>query len=268
MFSRAELLDTAQASPRAVAAHDKSTWLGLFADDAEVHDPVGSRGHAGPAALARFYDTFIAPNQIRFDVDHDIVCGQTVVRDLVIVTHMGGTALTVGVPLYIRYEIVAGSDGRPRVRRLYAHWELLPMMTRQVFSQGLRTGLSALLALSGNMLRQQGLSGALGFSRAFVGVGASAKRCAEQFLNALNAGQTAHMRQLVEANAPIQLANQTVALDALCTQLSDIRWSKVIAGGRQVVLTLFQQEQRMVAVFDFAHSSSQISALTIYRDTA
>ncbi len=268
MFSREPLLETAKASPIAVASHDKRAWLGLFTDDAEVHDPVGSKGHAGAAALERFYDTFIAPNRIRFDVDHDIVCGQTVVRDLVIVTHMGGTALDVGVPLYIRYEIVAGPDGHPRVRRLYAHWELLPMMTRQVFSQGLTTGLSALITLSKNMLKQQGMGGALGFSRAFFGVGTTAKRSVQRFLQALKDGDNTTLNSLMETNATVKLGDQDIALASLSAQLTGLRWQKVIGGGRQVVLTLLQGDARMVAVFDFAHTQSQISALTIYRDTA
>ena len=57
----AELLAAVEASPRATAGHDKSAWVGLFADDGRVEDPVGSRPHIGHAEIGRFYDTFIGP---------------------------------------------------------------------------------------------------------------------------------------------------------------------------------------------------------------
>src|SRR5690606_33906741 len=90
-----DLLTAVQASPRAVAAHDKDTWVSLFAPGAAVNDPVGSTPHVGPAAISRFYDTFIAPNTIAFHVDRDLVAGRTVVRDLSIETTMstGATVL-------------------------------------------------------------------------------------------------------------------------------------------------------------------------------
>ena len=74
------MLACVSASPEAVAAHDRAAWLGLFAENAEIHDPVGSRPHAGPAAIACFYDTFIAPNTIHFEVAHELACGDSVAR--------------------------------------------------------------------------------------------------------------------------------------------------------------------------------------------
>ncbi len=267
MFSKDRLLETAKASPQAVARHDKSAWLNLFAQDAEVHDPVGSQAHRGRAALERFYDTFIAPNQIHFKVDHDIVSGQTVVRDLVIETRMGGTALQVDVPLYIRYEIV-NEAGQPKVHRLYAHWELLPMMRGQVFKDGLATGLIALVKLSRNMLSHQGLAGALGFSRAFTGVGANAKRTAEHFLRALADGDDIRASLHLALKAQLQHNGSPIGLAPLREQLSGLSWRKMLAGGRQVTVSLDYAGQRALALFDFARDSAHISALRIYSDTA
>ncbi|WP_369027938.1 nuclear transport factor 2 family protein, partial [Nocardia farcinica] len=56
--SGASLLAAVQASPRAVAAHDRQTWVGLFTADATVRDPVGARPHTGRAAIEKFFDTF------------------------------------------------------------------------------------------------------------------------------------------------------------------------------------------------------------------
>ncbi len=265
MFSEEQLLATAKASPAAVARHDKAAWLDLFSADAEVHDPVGSRPHAGRAALERFYETFIAPNDIRFEVEHDIICGQTVVRDLVIRTRMGGTALTVGVPLFIRYEIVE-QGGEPRVRRLYAHWELLSMMGGQVFSSGIATGLLALIRLSGNMLRQQGLRGALGFSRAFGGVGRAARACAGETLDALAAGDDLRASACLSPDCTIVNGLEPVALAALAQELKGLRWSKLLLGGHQACARLDCNGRTAVALLDFADDSRHVKRLRIYRD--
>ncbi|MGB0213112.1 nuclear transport factor 2 family protein, partial [Algiphilus sp.] len=128
------MLACVRASPEAVAAHDKAAWLGLFADDAEVHDPVGSRGHRGHSAISRFYDTFIARNEIRFEVLAEGACDDIVFRDVVIHTRMG-TGLTVAVPAHLRYQLVADDDGALRIRRLDAHWEL-----RRMIGQSLHAG--------------------------------------------------------------------------------------------------------------------------------
>ena len=83
--SFSERLTFVGRSPAAVAAHDKAAWLGLFARYSLVEDPVGSRPcvsrpsdstHNGP--LARFYDTFIAANDIRFVVERDMIGGDVV----------------------------------------------------------------------------------------------------------------------------------------------------------------------------------------------
>lgn len=267
MFSDKTLLDTAKQSPLAVAAHDKAAWLNLFARDAQVHDPVGSRGHAGDEALGRFYDTFIAPNNIRFEVEHDIVCGQSVVRDLVISTRMGGTPLQVDVPLFIRYHIV-DEAGQPRIRRLYAHWELLPMMTGQVFNQGVSTGLLALIKLSGNMLHHQGLSGALGFSRAFIGAGAQAKARSEQCLAAIAQADTQQLKKLLPSPSQLQWGEQNIAADELVARLPNLRWEKVLAGGQYVTARLLSPQIRAVALFDFSGKGKQIERLRIYANTS
>lgn len=264
MFSETELLTTAKASPTAVAAHDRASWLGLFSRDAEVHDPVGSRGHAGPAALARFYDTFIAPNDIHFAVEHDLVCGQTVVRDLVIETRMGGTPLQVNVPLFIRYEIV-DDNGQPKVRRLYAHWELMAMMGSQVFNQGLGTGLLALIKLSGNMLRHQGIGGALGFSRAFAGVGKKAKLSTEAFLEAMSQGDDHRARTVLAPHCPLQIGTSPVGLAEMKHRLKTARWEKMLAGGQQVTVRLHLNDgQRAVGLFDIARDGHRLAGVRIY----
>jgi ketosteroid isomerase-like protein len=55
---------------------NKEGWLGLYADDAIVHDPVGKspmdptgEGHRGKAAIEQFWDTTIGPATLDIRVD-------------------------------------------------------------------------------------------------------------------------------------------------------------------------------------------------------
>lgn len=60
-----------QASWRCVQSHDREGWLALMADDVVIEDPIGEsvtnpdgRGVRGKAAVAAFYDTNIAVNNL------------------------------------------------------------------------------------------------------------------------------------------------------------------------------------------------------------
>ena len=90
-FNDADCLALIEKSPAAVAVQNKAAWMDIFARYSLVEDPVGStphlsgvydcrQGYRGRERLSRFYDTFIAPNKIRFQVDRDTVCGLHVVR--------------------------------------------------------------------------------------------------------------------------------------------------------------------------------------------
>lgn len=176
-FSREAMLATVQGSPEAVASHDKDAWLGLFADDSLVNDPVGSTPHTDSGQRGRFYDAFIAPNDIRFDVDHDIVCGDTVARDVIIRIGMD-SGLQVSVPAHLRYELVEQSDGL-RIAGLFAHWELIPMVLGTLGS-GIK-GWTTYARLTVRMIARQGFGGVLGFMKGFLGVGRGGKRARKRF---------------------------------------------------------------------------------------
>lgn len=160
-----------ERSPECVAAHDKAGWLALFTDDAVVEDPVGgaparrgARPRRGDDELGRFWDTFIAPNAIRFEVREDIVVEGAVVRDVLIHTRLpNGFEIT--VPAYLLYEL-AGASGAVRIRRLAAHWELR-VLSRRAMSSGVR-GLAGVTRLGGRLVRIQGLRGLGGYVRAFT----------------------------------------------------------------------------------------------------
>lgn len=196
-WTREEALALAQSSPACVARHDREAWLALFADGGVVEDPVGTAPHRRgphPCPLERFYDTFIAPNDIAFRVTRDIVVGPNVLRDVVI-DIQAPTGLTMHVPTYALYELIA-VDGQPKIARLAAHWELAPMVG-QVLGSGF-AGLKMMNALGLRMLRLQGLSGIWGYAQGFVGIGDRGKDAVQYFLAALRGGSADAMLALFD----------------------------------------------------------------------
>ena len=58
-----------------VHSKNREGWLGLYAQDAIIEDPIGvspidpeGKGHRGPAAREAFWDNFIAPATIHIDI--------------------------------------------------------------------------------------------------------------------------------------------------------------------------------------------------------
>ena len=100
----ADMLAAVERSPEAAGAHDRDGWVALFAPDGRIEDPVGSRPHVGRAQIARFYDTFIGPRDIKFHRDLDIVVGTTVLRDLELEAAMS-SAVTLYIPAFLRYDL-------------------------------------------------------------------------------------------------------------------------------------------------------------------
>lgn len=249
-FSREAMLATVKGSPAAVAAHDKAAWLGLFANSCLVNDPVGSKPHVDADAISRFYDTFIAPNDIRFDVDHDIVCGQTVARDAVIRITMG-SGLQVSVPAHLRYELVE-QDGDLRIRGLFAHWELMPMVTGTL-RQGLR-GWLTYARLSVLMIACQGVGGVLGFMRGFRGVGRAGKRRAQVLFDALAQGDADAVHAVVVADAGIEApAGSSVTVAAVCERLRGAQCSNLMVAGFSVTARLLLDGKPGIALVEFDH---------------
>ena len=119
--------DLARKSQAAVKAKDRSAWLSLFAPEAVVQDPIGpspfdpdGTGHRGPEAIAAFYDTVIAPNDlITFEIENSYLCGDEVADVGVIRTVLPGgkhVAVVRGVYTY-------RSNGAGQLAALRAFWE-------------------------------------------------------------------------------------------------------------------------------------------------
>lgn len=203
---RDRMLEAVEASPRRVAAHDKAGWLELFAHDAVIEDPVGSAPHrkgrrvqGGDDELGRFYETFIAPNEIRFEVLEDLVAAAEVVRDVRIHTKLS-TGLAIVVPAYLVYELV-DEDGEVRISRLAAHWELA-RLSAQALRSGAR-GLATMAGLGARMLRLQGAVGVLGYSQAMLaGIGRRGVQAAEALAAAASRRDAATVASLCMRSGP------------------------------------------------------------------
>jgi len=259
--SAAELLAAVEASPRAVAVHDRDAWVGLFAPGATVEDPVGARPHIGRAAIERFYDTFIGPNGIAFSIDHDVVCGMTVFRDLVIETTMS-TGVTLRVPMHLRYD-VERVDGELKIRTLHAHWEL-PTMIAQLLSAGLR-GLAAAAKLTPQLLGNQGIGGALGFARGFVRVGPAGRRAATGLLGHAARGNGEAVRAALAPGAVLEWPAGTPAdADEFVARAAGVEVGKTLVAGRYVTVSVETTAGPGIAEIVVARGGRQISAVRVF----
>lgn len=217
-----DLLELARQSPAAVAVHDKKAWLGLFADRHVVEDPVGGRpvlgglydrrSHVrGGEPLARFWDTFIAPNDIRFHIENvDIVSGLDVVRDVTIETRLGG-GVVAKAPMHLLYEATL-DDGAPRIRRIAAHWEVAPMFAQVAGIDRAKLGVAA--AMSARMLRLQGLGGSLAFGLAVRSVGERGKRAVRRLVESAQRGDRTAL-ELLGGRAVADVTKLIAAGDAV-----------------------------------------------------
>lgn len=171
---RDEVLGLVRSSPMFVGAHDKAGWLGIFAGQHVVEDPVGWRPVRSeePGALGRFWDAFIAPNDIEFRVAQDWVDGFDVVRDVTIVTTLP-TSVQVRTPAHLLYQTVY-EDGPLKVRRMAAHWE--PASNVRQLLRPTRAHMSAGVGQMIHMFRTLGARPSMQFVGAVRSVGRRGKR--------------------------------------------------------------------------------------------
>jgi len=254
MFSDAQKVAYVSQSPKLCQAHDRAGWVGLFASDGQVNDPIGSKPHEGRAAIERFYDTFIAPNHIAFDVEHDIVDGMSVMRDLTLTSTMS-TGLAIPVPMHLRYDLVE-ENGALKIRRLYAHWELPVLLAAQM---GTLKGWITSMKLTPALLKHQGFSGLMGFMRGMRGNGRAGKPVAEAFLAAASRG---------DVTAAASLCHPERSEGSLKNVIARLRGSsarKFLASGDWVTATIeWGPQRRGVARLHFADSSDLISEAELH----
>ena len=262
-FTRADMLATAERSPAAACARDRTAWVGLFTPDGRIEDPVGSTPHRGIAAIGRFYDTFIGPRDIRYHPGVDIVVGPTVIRDGELEVTMAST-VTLRVPGYIRYDL-QDDAGELKIAALSAFWEL-PAMVGQFLRVGIRA-VPAGLQLSRLLLTNQGAVGTLGFLGGFRGIGTGSKGVVARFLDAACAGDEVGMRRRLVGRVHISSGDdlQLSAADLL-RHLSGARWRKLIGCGHAVVATTERAGQRSVIFTEVGSEPVAITRIRVFSE--
>lgn len=277
-----KLLQQAEKSPQAVSVHDKVAWLDVFATQSMIEDPVGSKPHIagvydsvsgqrGKAQLARFYETFIAPNSIRFDVHRDIVSGTHVMRDLDIHIQMAAN-VHLKVPMHLLYHLVqegSGDSSEWKITRLAAHWELVPMVM-QLMGNGMAS-LPVSMGLSARMLKYQGILGMLAYSKAVFNVGKQGKRLAQSLVQHLNQKHAAQVRECFADDATATWVESTGTVTA-AQFMSELNWQihaeKWIAAGDTVTATVRLEKagavQNGVALFRFNRKLGKIQHIHLY----
>ena len=113
-----------------VHSKNREGWLGLYAEDAIIEDPIGvspidpeGKGHRGPAAREAFWDNFIAPASINIDILDSYAAGMEVANHVVIsvTVDLGeGKALQQKVHGVITYKV----NEAGKLLALRAYWEI------------------------------------------------------------------------------------------------------------------------------------------------
>jgi hypothetical protein len=277
-FSAADCLAFIERSPAAVAAKDKAAWTALFGRYNLVEDPVGSApqisgiydrrtGCRGADRLSRFFDTFIAPNTIRFHVDRDVVCGLHVVRDLTIEITMSPNVV-VHVPVHLLYELTVDDDAL-KIFRLAAHWEFWPMLKQQAASGWAFAAVGSASAV--RLLWHMGIVGMAGYLRALSSVGTAGKERVARFAQYFNTGDIQALDGLF-AHHDIEIAfphaGQRLSIADCARQAGQMRLTKQLAAGNVVTATVVYQraDQTLhgVAIFELDRRSLRIVTLSFY----
>jgi ketosteroid isomerase-like protein len=214
---REDVMAVVERSPAAVAVHDRAAWLALFSDDAVVEDPVGcAPAPKADGTLGRFYDAFIAPHRIHFEIRRDHFLGDDVFRDAIIHTTVRD-GVNVDVAAYLLYQ-VAERDGALAARRMAAHWALSSMV-----GLALRMGPRAWWAMTWlfvGMLRHLGLRWVGAYlASLWRTVGAHGLALARGLAKAIEARDAAALQACFDAGATIELGARTVEPRALLDAL-------------------------------------------------
>jgi hypothetical protein len=121
-------------SAKFAMAGDKESWLGLFADDAFLADPVGKspfdpegKGHRGKASIERFWDNVIGKANLTIVASQRIACDNTCSAVLQVTNDLGGGLETL-VDMVGVYEV--NEQGKLSSLKVYWDWDKLMAQMR------------------------------------------------------------------------------------------------------------------------------------------
>ena len=254
-------------SPAAVGAKDRDGWVGLFAADGFVEDPVEAGRYQGTARIERFWDTFIGPQpSVGFEITRDFWAGDELVRQATVVnvTQADDNEL-LRVPALIRYRVRGD-----RIASLQAVWE-----PTKVVGWFLGRGLPGIGALTRHGLRmtlQAGLRSGIAFGGTLVGgLGHDRARSIVEALRCADprqwASRAADAKITVGRGAQIETleADPAAALERLqgyTGSLSQLGVDQVVVCGHHVGAFLSEPEgPRAVALMMVADRDAKLTEL-------
>lgn len=175
----------------AIKEHDKVKFLSLFSKNSAVEDPVGiepykDREEDDPSRIEIFYDTNLAESDVTFISHEDIICGMDVVRDAV-VKISPEPGVVISVDAYSFYQLTL-EDGRVKMNYLRAFWEM-DSMNEQMMDFGI-TGIKIYMAMTWNVIKNQGFSGMTGFLKGMTGIHEEGKESVNSFVEAVNKNES------------------------------------------------------------------------------
>ena len=118
-------------SAKYAMAKDKEGWLGLFADDAFLADPVGpspldpaGQGHQGKQAIEAFWDNVISNSNVTLQASQRIQCDNACVAVLKATNDLGGKKTT--VDMVGIYEV----NDAGKLSSLKVYWDFPKLMAQ------------------------------------------------------------------------------------------------------------------------------------------
>ncbi|MFA5055163.1 MAG: hypothetical protein WC562_03185 [Dehalococcoidia bacterium] len=214
-----KIIALVNASPDLVGKHDREGWLNLFSTNAIVQDPVGAGPNRkgkdmrkGKDALGRFYDIFIGPNTIKFDVHQDIVVGDEMMREVSINTTLPNSAITI-VHCFLLYKVVE-EGGQLKIESLRAHWNFGKNAISLMTKNGLK-GMTGSAMQFYTMIKVQGLKRIIEYLGAmYKGILGKGIKSANAFAAAVNAKDEAAFTKMFDSGATIEFPVGSKAIPA------------------------------------------------------
>ena len=208
-MDKVKIIALVDRSPELVGKHDREGWLNLFSMNAIVQDPVGAGLNRkdkdmrkGKDALGRFYDIFIGPNKIKFDVHQDIVVGDEMMREVSINTTLPNGAITI-VHCFLIYKIVE-ENGQLKFESLRAHWDFGRNAMALMKNNGLK-GITGSTVQFYTMIKVQGMKRIIEYMGAmYKGILKKGIKAANAFAAAVNARDEAAFAKLFDTVAVIE----------------------------------------------------------------
>lgn len=125
-----------ESSAMFAMAGDKASWLGLFADDAFLADPVGKspfdpegKGHRGKAGVERFWDNVVGKANLEIVASQRIACDNRCAAVLQVTNDLGGGLRTV-VDMVGVYEV--NEEGKLSSLKVYWDWDALMAQLKEL----------------------------------------------------------------------------------------------------------------------------------------